>query len=321
MDTGRRAAQQKWEKKGLIYKPRGQYAWNRSHAAVPTVDISHRDFWRVYFGTRDEANRNRISYIDVETGNPENVLYEHDRPVLDLGKLGTFDDCGVMPSWILDRDGVKYLYYIGWTVRTTIPYHNSIGLAISQDGGQTFERFCEGPIFGETPNEPYFTGTSCVLVEAAVWKNWYMSCTGWSTEGGKPEARYHIKYAESRDGVFWNRKGIVAIDYKSSAEAGIVRSSVLAMKGSYSMWYSYRGGVDYRTNRATSYRIGYAESTDGVSWKRMDDRAGIDVSGEGWDSAMIEYPNVLERDGKRYMFYNGNRFGESGFGYAVMEKI
>jgi hypothetical protein len=318
MSTGTLPSQTKWLKKGLIYRPGGQHSWNRTHASVPTVDATDQKVWRIYFGTRDEMNRNRISYIDVEAGNPLNILYEHDAPVLNLGNLGTFDDCGVMPSWILDHDGKKYLYYIGWTVRSTIPYHNSIGLAISTNGGLTFERFSEGPLFGETYLEPYFTGTSCVLVEEGVWKNWYLSCTGWTKVDERAEPRYHIKYAESRDGINWDRRGVVAIDYKSDSEAGIVRSSVLKESNVYRMWYSYRGGVDYRTNRKTSYRIGYAESKDGISWTRMDDCAGVDVSPQGWDSEMIEYPDVIEHRGTKYMFYNGNKFGESGFGYAEL---
>jgi len=318
MHAGTQAIQQKWIKKGLIYKPSGDAWWSRTHASVPTVDITDPKLWRIYFGTRDEMNRNRISYIDVEVGNPANVLYRHDTPVLDLGRLGTFDDCGVMPSWILNHDGKKYLYYIGWTARTTIPYHNSIGLAISMDGGRTFEKFSEGPLFGETYLEPFFTGTSCVLVENGVWKNWYLSCTGWTNVGDRVEPRYHIKYAESGDGINWDRRGIVAVDYKSDTEAGIVRSSVLRERGLYRMWYSYRGGVDYRTNPKTSYRIGYAESENGIKWRRMDDCAGIDVSSEGWDSEMIEYPHVIPHCGAKYMFYNGNKFGDSGFGFAEL---
>jgi hypothetical protein len=321
MNTGTLTSQTKWFKKGLIYRPGGQHLWNRTHASVPTVDANDQKVWRIYFGTRDEMNRNRISYIDVEAGNPLNVLYEHDAPVLDLGRLGTFDDCGVMPSWILNHDGKKYLYYIGWTVRSTIPYHNAIGLAVSKDDGRTFERFSEGPLFGETYLEPFFTGTSCVLVEGGVWKNWYLSCTGWTKVDGKAEPRYHIKYAESRDGINWDRRGVVAIDYKSMSEAGIVRSSVLKENDLYRMWYSYRGGVDYRTNLNTSYRIGYAESKDGISWTRLDDLAGVDVSQDGWDSEMIEYPHVLIHNGKKYMFYNGNKFGHSGFGYAELSRL
>lgn len=319
MSVNTLAIQNRWAKKGLIYKPAGQHWWNRTHASVPTVDSTDQKIWRIYFGTRDEMNRNRISYINVEAGNPTNVLYEHNAPVLDLGTLGTFDDCGVMPSWILDHNGKKYLYYIGWTVRSTIPYHNSIGLAISEDNGRTFERFSEGPIFGETYVEPFFTGTSCILVEGGVWKNWYLSCTGWTMVDGRAEPRYHIKYAESKDGINWDRRGLVAIDYKSDSEAGIVRASVLKENDSYRMWYSYRSGIDYRTNSKTSYRIGYAESTDGVSWTRMDDSVGIDVSLEGWDSEMIEYPHVIQYQGAKYMFYNGNKFGQSGFGYAQLE--
>jgi hypothetical protein len=317
MDTGTKAIQQKWIKKGLIYKPSGRHWWSRAYASVPTVDTTDEKIWRIYFGTRDELNRNRISYIDVAAGDPADVLYQHDAPVLDLGSLGTFD-CGVMPSWILDHDGKKYLYYIGWTVRTTIPYHNSIGLAISTDGGHTFERFSEGPLFGETYLEPFFTGTSCVLIEDGVWKNWYLSCTGWTKTEGGAEPRYHIKYAESKDGINWNRQGVVAIDYRSDSEVGIVRSSVLKEDDLYHMWYSYRGGVDYRENPNTSYRIGYAQSRDGIAWTRKDDCAGIGVSSEGWDSGMIEYPHVIQHRGTKYMFYNGNKFGHSGFGFAEL---
>jgi hypothetical protein len=316
MNTGMQAIRQKWIKKGLIFKPSGRYTWNRSYASVPTVDTTDEKVWRIYFGTRDDMNRNRISYIEVEAGNPANVLYEHDAPVLDLGRLGTFDDCGVMPSWILDHADKKYLYYIGWTVRTTIPYHNSIGLAISTDGGRSFERFSEGPLFGETYAEPFFTGTSCVLLENGIWKNWYLSCTGWTRVEGRAEPRYHIKYAESKDGINWNRQGVVAVDYKSDSEAGIVRASILKENGLYYMWYSYRGEVDYRTNLQASYRIGYAQSADGMSWTRMDDCVGIDVSPEGWDAEMIEYPHVIQHHRVRYMFYNGNKFGQSGFGFA-----
>jgi hypothetical protein len=318
MSANALAIQQKWVKKGLIYKPAGLHWWNRSYASVPTVDATDQKIWRIYFGTRDDVNRNRIGYIDVEAGNPLNVLYEHNAPVLDLGKLGTFDDCGVMPSWILDHDGKKYLYYIGWTVRSTIPYHNSIGLAISNDGGSTFERFSDGPLFGETHLEPFFTGTSCVLVEEGVWRNWYLSCTGWTNVGGKAEPRYHIKYAESKDGINWDRRGTVAIDYKSNSEAGLVRASVLKEGDLYRMWYSYRGAFDYRTNLKTSYRIGYAESKDGIAWMRMDDAAGVDVSPDGWDSEMIEYPHVVRCCDIKYLFYNGNKFGHSGFGFAEL---
>jgi hypothetical protein len=86
------------------------------------------------------------------------------------------------------------------------------------------------------------------------------------------------------------------------------------------MWYCFRGSRGYRTSKAESYRIGYAESPDGIAWTRLDDRAGIERSAEGWDSQMIEYPFVWVHKGRKHMLYNGNGFGESGFGWAVLEE-
>ena len=99
-----------------------------------------------------------------------------------------------------------------------------------------------------------------MIFDKGVWKNWYLSCTEWRVVKGKPEPRYHIKYAESKDGINWIRKGCVAIDYKNDDEAGIVKASVIIENGIYKMWYSYRSFVDYRINKESSYKIGYAES-------------------------------------------------------------
>jgi hypothetical protein len=139
---------------------------------------------------------------------------------------------------------------------------------------------------------------------------WYLSCTEWLIENGTPKHKYHIKYAESLDGIEWKHRGDVAIDFKDSEEYAISRPSVMKDADRWRMWYSYRGD---------RYRIGYAESSDGVSWTRLDGTAGIDASPSGWDSEMIEYPFVFDHRGSRYMLYNGNDYGRSGFGLAVLE--
>jgi sucrose-6-phosphate hydrolase SacC (GH32 family) len=103
-------------------------------------------------------------------------------------------------------------------------------------------------------------------------------------------------------------------------EGGISRPSVLIEDGIYKMWFSARAITDYRENRERSYRIYYAESTDGIHWTRKDDEVGIDVSEDpkAWDYSMIEYPLVVQHRGRKIMFYNGNHFGQTGVGYAEM---
>ncbi|WP_116137892.1 hypothetical protein [Trinickia diaoshuihuensis] len=306
----------RWQKRGLVYTVDERLPWAKSHAQIPTVAGVRDDTLQVLFSSRDEHNRSAIASLDVALDNPGEVLRVERAPLMELGKLGTFDDCGMMPSSVVELNGVRYLYYIGWNVRNTIPYHNSVGLAISEDDGRTYRRLFEGPVMDRTAEEPYFCGTTCVRIENGIWRNWYLSCTGWMLVDGKPEPRYHLKYAESRDGIHWTREGVVAIDYADACEGGLVRASVHHDGKLYRMWYCRRSYSGYRENSAGSYRMGYAESHDGLVWTRLDERAGLDVSESGWDSFMVAYPEVAEAGGRLYCFYNGNGFGASGFGYA-----
>jgi hypothetical protein len=136
---------------------------------------------------------------------------------------------------------------------------------------------------------------------------WYGSNLRW---GKKQEEMAHvIKYAESDDALHWKRDGIIALNFKDKSEYAMSRPCVLKEDGIYKMWYSYRG---------QSYRIGYAESTNAIDWIRKDDEVGLGVSESGWDSEMVEYPFVLDHEGERYMFYNGNRYGKTGIGLALL---
>ncbi len=307
----------KWVKKGLIFGAEQQYEWMQSHASIPVADKISSDVIRIYFGPRDSEGRTHTAFIEVAADDPKQILYVHDRPVLSPGRLGCFDDSGAMPSTIVTRGGKKYFYYIGWNTGVTVPYRNAIGVAVSNDGGITFERVFEGPVMDRTPLEPLFTATPYVLVEDDLWRCWYASTTEFVVVDGRSEPRYHIKYAESEDGLHWRRPNITCITPKSELEAN-ARPAVIKEGDRYRMWYCYRSIVGYRSDPTQSYRIGYAESVDGVNWERLDELAGIDRSSSGWDSEMMAYPNVFEHKGRKYMLYCGNGFGRSGFGYAEL---
>jgi len=306
-----------WTKQGLIFTVEGDREWNRSHAQCPVVDDGRPDIWRIYYASRDERGWSRASFIDVAAGEPKKILYVHDRPIMDLGELGAFDDTGVMPACVITHEGRKFLYYVGWTTRVTVPYSNATGLAESFDGGLTFARLGGGPVIPPILQEPYFTGTAHVLKSGGRWQMWYLSCTGWHRFHDQTAPRYHIKYAESADAINWERNGTVALDYSNAEEGGIASVSVIKGAGTYRAWYCFRGIAGFRTDRTQTYRIGYAESQDGIAWTRRDDRAGIGLSDTGWDSEMIAYPSVVKHAGTYFMFYNGNGFGETGFGYAT----
>ena len=308
----------RWVKDGLIYRVCELSDWAWSHAHKPSLLFVEEDRLRIYFGVRDRDNRTRTTFIDVDPACPQNVLYVHDRPVLDLGPLGTFDDSGANVSSVLRHEGLVYLYYTGWNPSRTVPTRNSIGLAVSEDNGLTFRRLFDGPVMDRTIHEPYYTSTPFVLFDSGRWRMWYASGTQWRRIEGKLEICYHIKYAESADGVTWERPNLSCIAPRDDDEA-TARASVMRENEGYCMWYSYRRIEGFRENRECSYRIGYAESNDALTWERMDDRVGIDVSESGWDSEMIAYPAVYRHRGTLHMIYNGNGFGAAGFGSAHLD--
>ncbi len=298
----------RWRKHGRVFDPPTQLSWVASHASVPCA-LPLEDRVRVFFGARDEANRSHVGFFDFDPTDPAASVALADEPVLAPGGAGAFDESGTMPSWVLRVGDVVWLYTIGWTLGVTVPFYNSVGLARSEDGGASFTKVSEGPLFSRDRVDPYFTASSCVLRTDEAWRMWYLSCTGWTSVPEGLRHRYHIRHARSDDGVAWRRDGTVCIDYGDPDEYAISRPSVVRDRDRWRMWYSHRG---------PSYRIGYAESPDGIAWTRHDDRVGIDVSESGWDAEMIEYPCVFDHGGRRWMLYNGNGYGASGIGLAEL---
>lgn len=301
-----------WVKRGLVFDPGVHAPWIHSHAQVPTA-FEMDGHIRVFFAGRNGEGKSFMTYVDLDKADPTNILYVHDRPIIPLGRAGTFDDEGMMPSDLVVRDGRVYFFYSGWNQRRTIPYHNTTGMLVSDDGGQTFRRPFEGPILDRIPTEPYGAVTPVVLIEDGLWRMWYVSGTSWEEIDGRYESLYVIKYAHSENGIEWVRPEGICINPVHELEA-CSRPSVVRDGDVYRMWYSSRSCVDFRGGRG-SYRLGYAESRDGITWQRRDETLDFPPP-DAWDVEMQAYPYVVDVLGKRYMFYNGNGFGRSGFGLA-----
>jgi hypothetical protein len=304
-----------WEKRGCIFEVDGQAPWMATHAQLPVPVVLDEYRLRVYFASRDGDGRARVGMFEADPAAPSSIVRLHDQPVLDLGPLGAFDANGVMPASVIERDGITHLYYIGWTREVTVPYRLAIGLAFSEDG-VTFTRAYEGPVLDRSRDDAYFVTAPCVLREADAWRMWYVSTSRWLEVDGRPEPVYSIRYAESANGIEWDRTSERSLDDRLPEEAQ-GRPWVVHDRDTYRMWYCYRSVRGYRDDPEQSYRIGYAESTDGVTWDRRDDEAGISRSEKGWDSKMVAYPSVYTHAGRRHLLYNGNGFGTSGIGHAV----
>ncbi len=305
-----------WIRQGQIFDPREYKDWAGTHAQVPTV-LLYPDRVRIFYADRDKVNRSFITYLDVDRQDLKRVLYFHKSPLLPLGERGTFDDDGMMPGCVVRHGRRIYLYYNGWNRGVTVPYRNSVGIAVSEDGGATFRRLYDGPVLDRTAHEPHMAVTPTILKEGRLWRMWYISGLRWADIEGRYEPVYVVKYATSADGIVWRRPNYQCIEQGHDLEA-FSHPSVIRLDSRYLMWYSFRHSRDYRDGGG-AYRIGYAESVDGLQWRRLDHVNGLDHASEGWDATMTCYPCVFALDDRIVMIYNGNSFGQTGFGYAILE--
>ena len=275
---------------------------------IPTLEPVAESRVKIYFSGRNDRNQSHIGWVIIDVRDPQRIVGTSPEPVLAPGRLGCFDDNGVTPSCVVKHNDRIFLYYIGWTPGATIRMNLYGGLAISDDGGKTFKRYSEAPIIERCKENPYLNTAPMVLQDKGIWRMYYVAGTGWRH---KDLPRYNIQYAESRDGLSWCRHGRVAIPFKNDDENALARPFVLREDNVYKMWFAHKGGI------LGTYRMGYAESVEGIDWMRNDDFGGLDVSPGEFDSDMIEYFSIFVYRGRKYMFYNGNNYGYEGIGMAV----
>jgi hypothetical protein len=303
----------KWLKQGLIYVPDGSLPWARKYAYPPIPVRMNDDVLRIYLAFCDDNMVGRAGYVDVDAGNPSRVLQVSSEPVLDVGGPGAFDENGVVPTSVIRVGDRIFMYYVGYQLGYKVRYFQFQGLAISDDGGASFTRYSRVPVLDRSDAELLNRCSAFVMHDGDLFRMWYVAGSEWITANGKMLPTYNMRYLESADGKNWGRQGRLCLDFQDDDEHALGRPWVIREPNRYRMFYSVR-------TRSNGYRLGYAESADGMGWERRDAEVGIDVSPDGWDSQMIAYSSICRHRDRTYMFYNGNNCGETGFGYAILEE-
>lgn len=310
-----------FEKMGRVFDPTTDHQRPFIHQfAQAPATLVFDDFVRVYFSCRPPANAagQFVSYstwLDLDRSNLFRILRIAQAPILPLGGLGTFDEFGTYPVSVIRHGDTVRAYYAGWTRCESVPFNVAIGMAISRDEGQTFERLGPGPVLSYTPDEPFVISGPKIRHFNGRYYLFYIAGTQWMLHEGRPEPVYRIRMATSDDGLHWERVNRNLIDTRIEDNEAQASPDVLYRDGRYHMFFCYRYSTGFRS-RERGYRIGYAWSDDLLHWHRDDTQVNIDVSAEGWDSEMVAYPHVFELDGQTWMFYLGNGVGRVGFGAA-----
>jgi hypothetical protein len=303
----------KWKKAGLIYGPDGSSAWARNSALQPTPLVKREEgVVRVFAGMRDDEGVSRVGFVDVSADDPSRVVRVSQTPALDVGIPGAFDENGVVPCAVVERDGKLFLFYAGYQIGQKVKFYVFGGLAVSEDGGETFTRYSRAPVCDRNDEELFFRVIHTMMLDDGRWRAWYGAGDSFDVEGGRQYPRYNIRHAYSPDGFHLSDERQVCVDM-GGGEYRVGRPYVVKHGGVYKMFYG-------AGTKEEGYRLSYAESRDGIGWTRKDEEVGIEVSASGWDSRMQAYPAVVSFRDHVYLFYNGNDYGRDGFGYAVLER-
>lgn len=281
---------------------------SHTHLSVPIVEILDEDkkLIKIYFSCRNSENISEFRNISIVISNSISIKTKSNS-LFNKGKIGTFDDCGVTVCSIVNAIKSKKIFYQGWNKGVTIPNITAIGIAEMKN--ESINRINDGPIMSRTFTEPYSCASPFVIFDEGIYKMWYVSMDRWENTNTGLKHYYDIRYAVSKNGIDWKRSNIRCITYQNEREYAFGRPFVIKENNKYKMWYCYRG--DY-------YKIGYAESLDGISWERKDNLIIIDTTLRGWDSEMQAYPCIFDLNNNRYLVYNGNNYGKTGLGIARM---
>ena len=208
-----------------------------------------------------------------------------------------------------EDDGRVLMWYTGQARKRSL-----IGLAVSRDGGASFQRFSREPVMiPEFPWEKDSVMNPFVLKENGVYRMWYAA-----GETYEPNA---LGYAESTDGVNWKKSRINPIFCKGDAPCDSTRvggCEVLKRPdGSYIMFYI--GYEDIHTARICA-----ATSPDGITrWRRLEANPLVSSSPGEWDGEACYKPSVIfEPEHRRWrLWYNGRAGRTEYVGMAVHEGI
>ncbi|MBP1657529.1 MAG: hypothetical protein H6Q31_2130 [Bacteroidetes bacterium] len=157
------------------------------------------------------------------------------------------------------------------------------------------------PYWSSDPSDP--NGYFQLLEPTVLYDSLRNEYTMWFTSGtGMYSSHFSISMAVSPDGEEWYpsmRNPVLRVGAPGSFDADALDAPrVVKLENEYLMYYTgTKEGV---------YSIGAATSSDGRTWKKLENNPVIAPGPSGsWDSRIVGYCEVAEKNGVLYMWYNG----------------
>ena len=299
------------EPKLIISRDTVSLSWLKMNVMCPTPVVINSDTVRIFLSFCDETNKGRIGFVDIDRNDPSSIKGISQVPCMDLGAPGTFDDSGVLPSCVIEKDKCLYLFYCGFQRQVNVPYTSLLGLAVSEDGGSSFHRIRETPILEREQNELFIrTGAFCACTDDNYELFYASGGTWFDLYEGKKEPIYNLKRICSDKMTSFDGEGEVVIDLVND-EYGITIPQLIKCEGKEYLLFSVR-------SRKRGYRLEYA-TKENKQWVRRGE-IGIANNATGWFQEMQCFGKILSVDGRTILFFSGNHYGMGGMGWTELLK-
>ena len=306
-----------WDKYDFVWKAEsfsnGEY--RGAFAPTPIYDAENNRLF-VYVTCVDSKYRGLPFCLELEPSDPRKII-EINGPLLAHSGDGKFDSDGIMITSILKTEKGYLFYYTGFARNEDPPYVLSTGLAVSESLSTPMRRFSDKPVLQLSEEGTVVRSGLFVTKVGGQIVGWYAAGNDWKIINGNKSPRYDIFRIESKDGYEFGNQGervLAAEDLVDCYAIGRPWVVVDEVAESFKMYLSKR------RESLGKYRVGSALSKNGYDWIETTDEDELDVSENGFDNDVICYTSVIHVRRKKYIFFNGNGLGLTGFGIGIETK-
>ena len=234
---------------------------------------------------------------------PSLVKQNNNDPVLSNTSVGNFDFKSVSTPGVLLKGTTYHMWYTG-----NDKFNDRIGYATSPDGILWTRQNGGAAVLDKgTVNDfdSFGVADPCVIDLGSSFQMWYTA-----SDGGK----LRIGYASSPDGISWTKNGAAVVDlgdFGKFDEDGVSAPTVLKIGSTYHMWYIGASGTDSG--------MGYATSSDGISWTRQNGGNAVFLPTQTgtFDSTTILGPSVVLFNNVYELYYTGYQGSKYQIGIAT----
>ena len=285
------------------------------------------DEYYLYYSGADKHEGRRICLAIAPVADV--TAWKRLGPLFQRGEKGAFDDTWCVLPCVQRIGGKWHLYYTGRSsVGDGLQSFWGIGLATSDDllhwTKYSADPILTGDGFPEWPTNHGIAGGGRILEipqadGRVLYRMYYTLATGTSSKNLLVDQAKQSVIAHSYDGLQWFDKRVIMRPRLDAAyeNAATIALNVWKTKNG---WRAIYAGIGTQFG---AYSICEAASNDGETWERgkPGENLALAPTGNGWESKMVEYPNVIEENGKLRLFYCGNGYGVTGIGTALAEPI